>query len=292
MTEPRKVLVTGATGRLGTAVCKVLLERGHDVRATDQRFAAGFPVRVELGDLRDEWFAYRVIEGCDTVVHLANHPNAFVGPSAQRILAENVTINANVFLASVHLEVGCLVFSSSIQVMLRTQAWHREAPYAIPYLPLDGEAPADPGTNPYALSKEFAERMLRIQADANPGLSATALRLPMLAPERWLERMTARPRVPQEWLNFGECLTFLQHPDGAELVAAVIERRLPGYRQYFPAASIELLNRPVADLIRQHYAHVPLHRPIEQVDGLVDLSAVTREVGWTPQHRLALEVEG
>jgi nucleoside-diphosphate-sugar epimerase len=291
MTEQRKVLVTGATGRLGSAVCKALVECGHEVRATDQRFAAGALVRVELGDLRDEWFAHRVIEGCDTVVHLANHPNGFVGISAQRLLAENVAINANVFLASVNLGVSCLVFASSIQVMLRTTNWFREKPYAIPYLPLDGQAPPDPGTNPYALSKEFAERMLRIQTEQQPTLSATALRLPMLTPEPWLKRLTSRERIPADFINYGECGAFLQLPDAGTLVAAVIERRLPGYHQYLPAAHIEIRNRTIADLVCEHYAHVPLRRPVEALESLIDLGEVTRDLGWTPQNRLSVELE-
>src|SRR5690606_23062551 len=89
-----RLLVTCATGRLASHVCRALLDSGYEVRATDQRFVVGFPVRVELGDLRDEHFVYRLLEGCDAVVHLGNHPNAYCGPSRQRLLAENVAMNA------------------------------------------------------------------------------------------------------------------------------------------------------------------------------------------------------
>jgi hypothetical protein len=68
------------------------------MRATDLRFAANFPVRIDVGDLRDELFVHRVTEGCDTVVHLGNHPNALGGLSPQRLLAENSTMNAHFFL--------------------------------------------------------------------------------------------------------------------------------------------------------------------------------------------------
>jgi len=291
MSEEPRVLVTGATGRLGTAVCRALVDRGYDVRATDQRFARDFPARIVLGDLRDEHFAYRVIEGCNAVVHLGNHPNAFVGPSPQRLLAENLAMNANVFLAGIDLGIRCIVFSSSIQVMLKTMSWHRDPPYAIPYLPLDGAAPTDPGINTYALSKEAGERLLQVLCEEHTDLSATALRYPMLPNEWWLKRMVARDKVKLQWLNFGECLTHLQLPDAGTLVASVLEHRLPGYHQYFPAATIEVRGYPIAEQIREQYAHVPLHRPLEDIASLVDISAITTELGWQPQSRLSVELE-
>jgi nucleoside-diphosphate-sugar epimerase len=284
-------LVTGATGRLGTAVCRALLDRGHSVRATDRRFVAGFPVRVELGDLCDELFVYRVTDGCDSVVHLGNHPNPWVGLSPQRLLSENVTMNANVFFASLHLGVRCLIFASSIQVMLNLAGRRRPAPSAIPYLPLDGDAPSAPGLNPYAQSKEIAERAMRLLCEAHPELSATSLRLPMLAPDLWLEQMTSTPRLPLGWLSFGECLAYLQLPDAGTLVVRVLEQRLPGYHQYLPAATVQVNNYPIAEMIRDHYAHVRLRRPVEEITNLIDLSLLERELGWQPELRVSVEVE-
>jgi nucleoside-diphosphate-sugar epimerase len=283
---PHRILVTGATGNLGRHVCRGLLERGHDVRATDRKFVADFPVPIELGDLLDEFFVHRVTQGCDSVVHLGNHPNRFAGPSDQRLLGENVAMNANVFCAAFNSNVECIVFASSVQVALKAAGSHLQPPLPIPYLPIDGDAPADPGTNPYGLSKEFAERMLRIQCSERPTLSATSLRFPMLPDPRWLERLRDPNGIPRRALNFGECITHLSLSDAGDLVSRVIERRLAGYHQYFPAVSAEITNLSLAALIGEMYSDIPLRQPREALTSLVDCSRLETDLDWAPTSEL------
>jgi nucleoside-diphosphate-sugar epimerase len=289
MTEPATILVTGATGKLGAAVCRSLLDRGHPIRATDLRYAKDFPVRVELGDLRDELFAHRVVEGCDTVVHLGNHPNAFVGLSPQKLLSENVTMNANVFHAALDHRVRSIVFASSVQVTIKRNWDAPEPSYVIPYLPLDGDLPATPGTNTYAQSKEFAERMLRLAVESHPDLSATAVRFPMIVNE-WLARRLSG-HLPAERVNFAECTAHLFLEDAADFCGALLAKRSAGYRQYFPAQTMELDGYPLADVLRDRYAGVPLKRPISAFSSLIDLSAIQRDLGWAPRERLKITVD-
>ncbi|MGC4092200.1 MAG: NAD(P)-dependent oxidoreductase [Polyangiaceae bacterium] len=290
MSETSTILVTGATGKLGSAVCKMLLERGRAVRATDQRFVAGFPTRVELGDLRDEMFVYRVTEGVGAVVHLGNHPNSFVGLSPQRLLSENTAMNSNVFHAALDLGVKTLLFASSVQVTMRRDRSTGSAPFAVPYLPLDSKLPPDPGLNTYAQSKEFAERMLRLFAAANPELSATAIRFPMLVND-WLHNRFSSGRVPLRNIDFLECTAHLYMEDAGRLVADVVERSLPGYHQYFPAESMELRGYPLEELLRERYPNAELRRPIGELDRLVDISDLKEQLGWNPTRRLTLEID-
>lgn len=291
MSAPSTILVTGATGKLGTAVCLALRERGLAVRATDLKFAADFPVRVELGDLRDELFVYRMVEGCDAVVHLGNHPNAFVGLSRQRLLSENLSMNANVFHAAIDLGVRCVVFASSVQAMVRRDTRPPGTPPAIPYLPLDGAVPWNPGQNTYAQSKEFAERMLQLSVESNPELSATSIRFPMLVTEGLLRRFNLTPKVPAAWIDFEECTAHLFLEDAGRLVADVLARRLPGYHQYFPAQMMDLRGYPLRNLVQDRYSHAELRQPLETMSTLIDVSAITRELGWVPGPRLSFEVE-
>lgn len=291
MHEERTILITGATGKLGRAVTTALLARKLNVRTTDQRFVRDFPCRVELGDLKDELFVYRVMEGCSSVVHLGNHPNSHVGISAQRILSENTAMNANVFHAAADLGVRSLVFASSVQSMVRRDRTTGGPPHQIPYLPLDGAVPNNPGLNTYAQSKEFAERSLRLFVQADPELSATAIRFPMLVTDWLHQRFHLNKRVSPAWLDFEECTAHLYLEDAGELVADVVERRLPGYHQYFPALMMELNGYPLAELVRDRYANAELRRPVEELQSLIDISDITRELGWVPRQRISLDIE-
>lgn len=288
-----KILVTGAAGRLGTVVCKTLISRGHELVATDHRYNPECAAPLKLADLRDELAVYSLVDGCDAVVHLGNHPNLFSGPSAQRILADNVAMNANVFRASIDKGIKKIVFASSIQAMFAMHDGTRpEPPYQIPYLPLDGALPANPGTNFYGLSKELGERMLALYVNRYPELSCTALRFPVLANDWWLRRMRGNSgRVARELLSFGEGLAYLTFPEAADLVAAIVEKQGPGYHQYFPASTIQVRGYTTAELIREFYAGIPLKRPANEIAGLIDTSAITAAVGWEPTQSLVVELE-
>ncbi len=69
-----KALVTGAGGFLGTWLVRLLLERGHAVRAMVRRplgAAAGLGLEEARGDVTDREALSRAVEGCDWVFHLA-----------------------------------------------------------------------------------------------------------------------------------------------------------------------------------------------------------------------------
>lgn len=284
-----KVLVTGATGRFGSLVCKELLRRGHDVLGTDQRPADDLGVPLKLADLRDSLAIYPLLAGRDAVVHLGNIPNLGLGPSPQTVLGDNVTMNANVFRAAVDSGVRRIVFASSLQAMIRLEEGRaHDAPPTVPYFPLDGDAPPNPGHNFYGLSKEFGERMLRILSEREPALACTSLRFPMLVGD-WFHKWLSQP-VLASALNFHEGLAYLELADAATLVGLVLERQQPGYHQYFPAQAVSLAGHTVQSTLTEFFPKAPLRRPAHELSSLVDLSALERDFGFSPAPPLTVRL--
>ena len=70
------VLVTGASGTLGTELVAGLASRGHDVRALVHRTSAGFPAAVQVarGDVRNPADLAQAFTGVQTVIHAATSP--------------------------------------------------------------------------------------------------------------------------------------------------------------------------------------------------------------------------
>jgi nucleoside-diphosphate-sugar epimerase len=285
-----KVLVTGAAGRLGSVVRQELSRRGHDVRATDRRSAGAAEPPLEQVDLRDSDAVFALLRGCDAVVHLGNIPSLGAGAPPQTVLADNVAMNANVFQAAQELGVEHVVFASSLQAMIRLDGGRpSRAPYTIPYFPLDGDAPANPGHNNYGLSKEVGERLLRSLSEQQPAYRCTTLRFPMLAGP-WLRERAQQP-VPLSSINFGEALTYLELADAAQLVASVLERQGPGYHQYFPAQTLNLDGYTPGRILTDFYPETPRRRPLEQIQSLVDRGALEQDLAFCPSAPLTLRLE-
>ncbi len=288
-----KVLVTGAAGKLGRVACGILLDAGHDVLATDRRFRRNTPCPLELTEL-DVLSVYRLMRGVDAVVHLANYPISS-DPDFTTTLTDNVTANINVFHVAADVGVGKIIHASSIQVANGTRRGEDlDRPSELAYLPLDGDLPPNPGT-PYGLGKQVSETMLKFCADRH-GLSAIALRLPLLMSESSRRRYRHPRPVPEEHLRHfhqvDEGFACITVDDAGRLIDACLRSDLPGYRCYLPAAPYNQLDWPVEKVIQTFYPNVPRRKPIDDATGLVDISRIIEETGWTPQDPPPWEQDG
>ena len=147
-----RILVTGASGFVGSATVKALADAGHQVRAAVRRsgptFGAGIEV-VQHADLTEALDWQPLLEGIDQVVHLAGiaHSRRVHPALYDRVNHQATTQLAN---AAAQAGVGQFVFISSIRAQCGPAADHALT---------EGDPPAP--VDAYGASKLDAEAAVR-----------------------------------------------------------------------------------------------------------------------------------
>lgn len=172
----KKILITGASGFIGQALCSTLLKHGYAVNAS-VRDADSMPASLKLDVIavggqgaQTDWST--ALAGVNCVIHCAARTNVMQETEADALAAYR---EANVFttkqLAEQAAELGVqrLVFLSSIKV--NGEQTKLGAPF------LFSDAPAPEG--PYGVSKWEAEQALWV-VSAKMGLEVVVVRLPLV----------------------------------------------------------------------------------------------------------------
>ncbi len=283
------VLVTGANGRLGSAVCAALVEGGVEIRKTDRFTKPGSALRTEVVNLKDREACYRLVEGVETVVHLGNNPHPH-SRDPQSLFVENNALNVNVFQAAAEMGVKHILFASSIQVVMGTRVYDPDlpiqAPGCLPYLPIDGDTPPHP-ENTYGASKRCGEVLLEMYSRVN-GIDTAAIRFPYMAPRDRFKFFRNQRQTLHRNVALDEALTYMSYEDATQLVLAMIRRPKKGFTVVQPAAATMVFNITMEEALKL-YPGVALKRPAEELKCLVDLEVIERQYGWRPKDDLHVE---
>jgi NAD dependent epimerase/dehydratase len=154
-----KVLITGAGGFIGSALCERCIGLGFRVRAFvhyNSKNSRGWlewsEYRDEIefisGDIRDYDSVYGAMKGCDTVFHLAaliGIPYSYVSPLAY--IKTNVEGCYNVLQASRELDIKNILITSTSETYGTAQ-----------YIPIDEKHPIV-GQSPYSATKIAADQL-------------------------------------------------------------------------------------------------------------------------------------
>lgn len=266
-------------------VAQVLHESGHRVTGTDQMHPGRVPYEFRVADLLRYDVPYGLMEGCEGVVHLANHPNAG-RMFSQRLYAENTSITMNVFQAAQETGVASVVYASSIQVVSGEDANGGLSENVPAYLPIDGNLP-HAANNIYSQTKVAGEALLAFQVDHGIRLGV-ALRFPHIVDNnatRWRKFIFAEIAAGNRdgRLSIGS-LAYLFKEDAARLVDGILRSEASGFHVLLPAAAGNKAGLSCARLRERFFPQVPLRVAPEDFTSLVDLRAIHAIVpGWTPE---------
>jgi hypothetical protein len=168
-----RVLITGGTGDIGTAVCKRLLKKGWDIHIIDQKEKSSLPeVSYAQCDIMDFEALKKQMQGCDAIAHLAAIRSPNIAPN-QAVFRVNVAGTFNVYEAAAQAGIKRVVQASSINAI--GCAWSIGEIYP-QYFPLDETHPRTP-TDAYSFSKQMAEDIAEYFY-RREGISGTSLRFP------------------------------------------------------------------------------------------------------------------
>ncbi len=283
----QRVVVTGASGRLGPAVVEHLAAHGWDVVATDRVAPPpGLPAKFVRADLGELGQLVELISGvdesgpADAVVHLAAIPAPGLAPNATTF-ANNVPATYNVFRAAQLLGIRNVVWASSETVL--------GLPFAVPppYLPVDEEYPPVPQST-YSLGKTLEEEMARHFTRWDPQLKLVGLRFSnVMRPEDYTGFASWQddPAV-RRWNAWG----YIDARDGAQAVRLALEATFTGFEAFVVANADTVMERDSAELAAAEFPDVPLRRPLEGRETLLSIDKARRVLGYEPQHSWRDEV--
>jgi UDP-glucose 4-epimerase len=268
-----RVFLTGAAGKIGSAIRQALAEAGHDVHSCD--IASGCDV-TRPTDISSEMM------GCDTVVHAAAYPEEGSVSSAT-LMETNVIGTWNVLEAARTLGLKRVVYLSSVNA-LGIFLGQRDPDY----LPIDDAHPVY-AVHPYPLSKRIGE----IMCDAYHQLTGTptiCLRFPRVyEPHQYAEteqRWEADPRT--EWRPYWEYGAFIDVRDAATATIAALECPNLGFATLLVAARDAAVSCPSRDLAERLLPHVPWRGGNDYLDdpflSLVRTSNAEKVLLWKPVH--------
>jgi dihydroflavonol-4-reductase len=157
-----KALVTGASGFVGAAVARALVNAGWQVRvlvraASDRTNLQNLPLEIAVGDLTVAASLSRALTGCEALFHVAADYR-LGAPDPSQLYLTNVEGTRNLLTAAAYAGVEKIVYTSSVATM---------------GIPADG-SPGDEGTpvslaamiGHYKRSKFLAEQVVVEAASA------------------------------------------------------------------------------------------------------------------------------
>ena len=281
------VVVTGGSGKAGSAIIRDLLSHGHavmnvDVTPPQNRCAIFF--KADLSDPGAAVDALRRAAGtvdrrrtplgdATCVIHMAGIPAPSLAPDAVTF-QNNLMSTYNVFSAATLFGYARVVWATS------------ETAYGIPmtrsppqFAPITEDHPLSPETG-YALAKVLCERMAEQMHRWNPATRFIGLRISNIflpadyaAIPSYSEDIGARQWNLWSWVDAR---------DVAQACRRAIEVDVPGCDVFTIAAADTVMRQSSRDLMAQAFPGVPVADDLATHGTLLSIAKAARMLGYKP----------
>jgi nucleoside-diphosphate-sugar epimerase len=270
----KKIVVTGGSGMIGSAVVSHLVEHGYTVLSVDCTTPHKHDVPYLKADLMDLGQTTEALQGCDAVVHLAAIPAPGI-LTPELTFRNNMTSTYNVFTAATLLGMERIVWASTVRVVGVPFDWGSPD-----YVPIDEEHPFYPGCS-YALSKDLSEEMAR-QFNRWSGIPFIGLRFPrVVSLDDYKQEMSERQSTA--WQKH-EIWAYLDVRDAAQSCRLGLEADIQGAEVFFITAADNGFDRTNRELMDEHFPEVSRKENLEHTNSLFSLRKARRMLGYVPQY--------
>lgn len=248
-----KILVTGASGLVGSVVARELLEQGHELRVLDRELPApDIRQNVEMvyADIADRFAVLRAFEGIEGVAHLAAIPNPGAGEAP--LIGPNIA-------GTFHILEACEAFGVQRCVLASTCAIYglpfSHEPIEFLYLPIDEEHPMR-ASDLYAVSKQTCETMAAMVSRRSK-VATTCLRInrvinPTGRRMRWARRMLESAHTRPD----ADLWHYIHAHDVARAFRLALEKVTEGHHRIQLVSRDLLTDKDPRELLEMHYPNL------------------------------------
>ncbi len=286
-----KVLITGASGRLGPYVIRELRERYDLVltsrRPPDEEFSDLPWIQADLNRYED---CQKAVKGVQAIQHLGAQPNPVDHPNIRPRAEEqgvpfDATFRTNMlgtyYLMQAAVEEGV---SSVVLCGSNCALGHgfriSGNPFPIDYLPIDENHPCYPEDS-YSYSKNAGEDLMAMYARAY-GIRTSVTRPAGICPPERRAQMNANARPAGGWTPWLYCWVGSEDVASAHRLLMEAADELPPYGAYFVNADDTSALEPSAELVERFNPDLePLARHMEGHESFIKCDLIKRMVGWT-----------